>query len=163
MPAYTFIIRNWLAPVFLLLFCFALPSQAANPILTIKGKIGTGEQRYTYKQLKALPNFQIKTETIWTDSSHTYSAISIETLLNTVKAQGQTLKLIALNDYSVDVPIETLLKHKAFLAYEQDGKKMRIRNKGPLWLLYPFSDNPEINTPLYQSHSVWQLKTIEVF
>ena len=165
MPACTNMTRNWLTPTLLLVlyFIFALPSYAASHILTVKGKVGTGEQHYTYKQLKSLPNIKIETETIWTDSTHTYTAISVKTLLETVKAKGKTLKLIALNDYSVDVPVETLVKHNAFIAFEQDGKKMRIRNKGPLWLLYPFSDNPEINIPVYQSHSVWQLKTIEVF
>ena len=138
-------------------------SYAASDVLTITGKVENGAQSFSFKELEQLPRLKIVTETIWTDEPHTYTAISVKQLLTSVSAQGSTLKLIALNDYSVEVPINTLVEHDAFIAYEQDGKRMRIRDKGPLWILYPFSDKPEINIPVYQSHSVWQLKSIEVF
>lgn len=162
-PVNSAIKHFWLTALLLLsLVIMVQPIYAASPVLTIKGKIANGERSFTLKQLKQLPSLEVKTETIWTDEAHTYTAISVKQLLENVNAQGDTLKLIALNDYSVEVPVKTLIEHDAFIAYKQDGKRMRIRDKGPLWILYPFSDKPEINTPVYQSHSVWQLKSIEV-
>lgn len=156
--------RNILLALLLVIATLSLyqKSYAASPILTISGKITDNSIIFDINQLRAMPNFKIKTETIWTDGSHTYTAISIENLLTSIGAQGTQLKLTALNDYSIEVPINVLVENNAFIAFEKNGKKMRIRDKGPLWLLYPFTDSPQINTPFYQSHSVWQLKSIEV-
>ncbi|MFQ1877342.1 hypothetical protein ACK36J_07910 [Aeromonas veronii] len=38
---------------------------------------------------------------------------------------------------------------------------MTLRNKGPLWIIYPLSDHPELNKELYHSRMVWQLTAIE--
>lgn len=137
--------------------------QADQNVLTVSGLVDQGKHQFSFADLKAMPNYQVKTETIWTDQEHTYTAISVAQLLAQLEAKGETLRFIALNDYAIEVPVNVLVEHNAFIAFEQDGKPMRIRDKGPLWVLYPFSDQPQINTPFYQAHCAWQLKTIEVF
>ncbi len=39
---------------------------------------------------------------------------------------------------------------------------MPIRDKGPLWLVYPYDSNPDLNTDKYYSRSVWQIKELNV-
>ncbi|OPX57150.1 hypothetical protein BTE48_01370 [Oceanospirillum multiglobuliferum] len=152
-----------LVSLLLLTFLIATPLQADQNILTVTGEVTGSNHHFSLADLKAMPNYQVKTETIWTDQEHTYTAISVAQLLEKLGAKGQNLRFIALNDYAIEVPVDILLEHNAFIAFEQDGKPMRIRDKGPLWVLYPFSDQPQINTPFYQAHCAWQLKTIEVF
>ncbi|MBB1489455.1 molybdopterin-dependent oxidoreductase [Oceanospirillum sediminis] len=138
------------------------PAFAEKVILSLQGEGVRSPIHLSMDKLKSLPSVTVNTETIWTNQTHEYKGILLSTLLEKASAKGSTLSMTALNDYTIEVPIETLTRHKAFIAYEQDGMEMKIRNKGPLWLLYPFSDIPEINTPFYQSHSIWQLRKIRV-
>jgi hypothetical protein len=39
---------------------------------------------------------------------------------------------------------------------------MSLREKGPLWIIYPFDSSPEYQTELIYSRSIWQLNRIEV-
>jgi hypothetical protein len=32
-----------------------------------------------------------------------------------------------------------------------------VREKGPLWLMYPFSDVPELSDGIFKSRIIWQL------
>ena len=43
-----------------------------------------------------------------------------------------------------------------------DGKPLSVRDKGPLFLIYPFDKNPELYNEKYFSRSVWQIKKIEI-
>ncbi|MEJ6114555.1 hypothetical protein [Aeromonas salmonicida] len=48
------------------------------------------------------------------------------------------------------------------LAEKQDGKVLTLRNKGPLWIIYPLSEYPELNKEVYHSRMVWQLTALEI-
>mgnify|MGYP006148810241 CR=1 FL=1 len=54
----------------------------------------------------------------------------------------------------VQVPL-TLVRY-------QDDKPLTRRNKGPVWLLMPFSEYPEFDVSPIHSFMVWQLVRIEV-
>lgn len=148
--------------LFISLLLLASSAWAQRPILTLE--LPDRSINLTLSELKEMPANEVSTETIWTDKRHTFSSVSFKDLLETlnIDASGRKVKMIALNDYSIEVEVDTLIKNNAFIAYFMDGKKMRIRDKGPLWVLYPFSDQPEINIPPFQAHSIWQLKTIVI-
>ena len=40
---------------------------------------------------------------------------------------------------------------------------MSVRDKGPLFVIYPFDEAPELNNETYYGRSAWQVKSIEVF
>jgi hypothetical protein len=48
------------------------------------------------------------------------------------------------------------------LARLLDDKPMAVRDKGPLFIIYPFDSSAELRTTVYFSRSAWQLKSIEV-
>lgn len=158
----TIALRMLFTAATLLALLLSFNASAQRPILTVEGL--DKPVSFTLADLKALPATEVETETIWTDQSHRFSSVSFKDLMAHlgVETQGKKITMIALNDYSIKVEIDTLIEHNAFIAYAMDGKKMRIRDKGPLWVLYPFSDQPEINVPPFQAHSIWQLKTIVV-
>ena len=144
----------------LLLLLLSSLSRAEQPVLQVKGRISPVS--LTLTDLQAMPTTEVSTQTIWTDRKHRFSAVSVQTLLNELQVpdSAKTLTMVALNDYSIEVEIATLIQHNAFIAFAMDGETMRIRDKGPLWVLYPFSDQPEINIPPFQAHAIWQLKTL---
>ena len=42
-----------------------------------------------------------------------------------------------------------------------DGKPIGVREKGPLFVMYPFDERPELRTSVHFSRCIWQLKSIE--
>ena len=48
------------------------------------------------------------------------------------------------------------------MAFLNNGEPMSIRDKGPLWIIYPFDDNPDYQTEVIYSRSIWQLDQIHV-
>jgi hypothetical protein len=83
-------------------------------------------------------------------------------LLDYVKSEGQTVTIVALDGYAMEVPVEDLVKYDVVVATEIDGKKLSIRDKGPAWLIYPISTNKELEDTVYESRSVRQIKTITI-
>jgi len=82
-----------------------------------------------------------------------------------VKYSGETshsVRLTALDGYAMDLPMSDFEKYDAVVATEMDGKPLSVRDHGPAWLVYPASDHPELKDTVYDSRSVWQIKTIEI-
>ncbi|WVT76298.1 hypothetical protein QM996_29310 (plasmid) [Sinorhizobium chiapasense] len=48
------------------------------------------------------------------------------------------------------------------MALKQDGRYMEVADKGPLFVIYPFDDKPELKSEIYFSRSVWQVRTITI-
>ncbi|VTR27376.1 Uncharacterised protein [Serratia fonticola] len=47
------------------------------------------------------------------------------------------MTLYALNDYYIDVPISDVAKYNMILAYKMGGEMLKVRDFGPLFLIYP--------------------------
>ena len=48
------------------------------------------------------------------------------------------------------------------LAIEADGKPLSVRDKGPIWLLYPFDSDAQYQTEVIYARSIWQIERMEV-
>jgi hypothetical protein len=68
----------------------------------------------------------------------------------------------ALNDYSSDIPFSDIAKYNVILATKQNGQYMSVRDKGPLFIVYPFDSDPELKHQTYYGRSVWQVSRITV-
>lgn len=112
--------------------------------------------------LRALPQQTVTTHTPWHDGVVTFSGPRLWDLLEPLKPAGKTLHLTALNDYSVDIPLSDLQRYQPVLAWQLNGKALSVRNKGPLFLIYPFDTYPELHNPLYYGRAIWQIKMITV-
>ena len=47
-------------------------------------------------------------------------------------------------------------------AFRQNGAVLTVRDKGPLWIVFPRDDYPELNDPRVDLQWVWQLRAIEI-
>jgi hypothetical protein len=72
------------------------------------------------------------------------------------------MRVVALNDYAAEVPVEDARKFPMVFATHLDGQIMSVRDKGPLFLIYPFDEFPELFKEIYFGRSVWQITHIEV-
>jgi hypothetical protein len=68
---------------------------------------------------------------------------------------------VALNDYAVPLPMSDA-NSGAIIAYKMNGEYMPVRAKGPLWIMFPFDDKPELKTEAAYSRCVWQLRRLTI-
>ena len=64
------------------------------------------------------------------------------------------------DDYTTIVPIDDFHKFPVILALKMNGEYMRIRDKGPLFIVYPYDSSPELQNQIYYSRSAWQVSKI---
>ena len=135
--------------------------QGGEIILTIAGAIansnGDGSAFLDLALLKTLPAKQIVTETPWTKGVHTFTGVPLESLMAWVGARDKTVTVEALNDYSVDLPVDDGPKHGALVVYLFDGQPMLASDRGPLWILYPFTERAETRSETFYQRAVWNL------
>ena len=145
----------------------ALDAPTGKVLLTISGTLANpndhGAASFDLALLQTLPQHSFSTRTPWYAQPRRFSGVLLRDLLASVGAPaGATLKAVALNDYRVDIPTDDLMRHGAMLAYLLDDKPMSVREKGPLVIIYPFDDQPELRTPVHYSRAIWQLRSLEV-
>lgn len=134
---------------------------AEETILTIEGKTINGKAKhYTLEKIETFKVHTIKTHTPWHDGLTEFQGVLLSDLLKDVGNQGETIRVIALNDYSALIPVTDTGRYSPILAYKLNGSYMSIEDKGPLFVIYPFDDNPELQEEIYHSRSVWQVRTI---
>ena len=112
--------------------------------------------------LEKLPAQEFRTWTPWFKEPVTFRGPTLQSLLDAVGAQGQTLHMVALNDYAVHVPVSDARLFGPLLATHIDGKVLGVRDKGPLFLIYPFDEKPETRADQYYGRSIWQITRITV-
>ena len=139
-----------------------------DAFLTISGNIGrtTGGANNTYEisehEFLALPTSTVTTSTQWTLKSDFVGPL-LSRVLDEADAKGKKLRLIALDDFSVEVDADYLEKYGTILATSKEGVRLTIRDFGPIFVMYPRdSFREELDTPAAAAYLVWQLCGIEV-
>jgi hypothetical protein len=144
----------------------SLPAPTGKVILRVTGNIAhrnaPDAAEFDLAMLEGLGVVEMVTRTPWTEGAVHFAGISPRALLAAVGAQGTRVDAVALNDYRVEIPIADFESYPAVLAMRVDGRQLRVRDKGPLWLVYPWSDHPEIDNVEYHSRSIWQVKALVV-
>lgn len=160
------VLRGALGALFLMgLSGFALADLAAAPkgdvLLTISGQVsvtnGPGRLDLDQAQLDALPQTEFTTSTTWTSGTPVFKGVLLKDLIEAVGAQGTTITLTAANDYSITMPMADVAEDAPLLAYLVDGQTMSLRDKGPVWLVYPYDLSEDYRTEEIYSRSIWQL------
>ncbi|MEO7152211.1 MAG: molybdopterin-dependent oxidoreductase [Burkholderiaceae bacterium] len=135
-------------------------------LLTLAGRIARtnagGEAHFDQTMLAALPALSYATRTPWYPQARTFTGVRLRDVLAAVEAQGQDVRAIALNDYRVEIPASDVNGSDVMVAYLLDDQPMRVREKGPLVVIYPFDARRELRTAVYYSRAAWQLARIEV-
>jgi hypothetical protein len=143
-----------------------LPEITGQVILTVTGldtaTYPDGSVELDIGRLEALGTTEIATSSIWTDGVHHYRGVPLRVLIDHLDITAENLRLHALNDYSVDFPTPEALPEAPILAFEMDGSPMSVREKGPIWVIYPFDDDEDYRTDTIFSRSIWQLDQIDV-
>lgn len=142
-----------------------LPEPTGPVLLTVSGQIsngnGDGAARFDREMLKNLDWRVVRTFTSFTKGEQGFEGPSLSSVLAAVGADGDTLRATAINDYSVPIPAEHADAHDVILAMVWNGRQMRIRDKGPIWVVYPL-DEATAKTQRFDPEMIWQLNRIAV-
>jgi len=145
---------------------FALDAATGPVVLTVYGRVrkpnaGSAAQ-FDMAMLEQLPQHSFVTRTPWYSTPRKFTGPLLRDVLSACGAMGSNLRATALNDYRVDLPFEDTQRFDVLLARLLDDKPMAVRDKGPLFIIYPFDSSAELRTTVYFSRSAWQLKSLEV-
>lgn len=144
----------------------ALDAPKDRVILTVAGQItrsnGSDGANFDMAMLAALPQHSFRTVTPWHAEPRTYSGPLLRDVLAAAGAHGEQLTAVALNKYKVAIPAADATQWQVIVARELDGQPMAIRDKGPLFIIYPFDSHSDLRNERYYSRSAWQLRRIEV-
>ena len=143
-----------------------LPVPTDKPILTISGEIAdknVGDTaQFDRAMLEKMGLVTIVTTTPWYQGPMTFEGVPLDKLMAEVGAKGQRVVAYALNDYTTEIPMEDFAKHHAILALKRNGEYMPVRDKGPLFVIYPYDSDPELKSQIFYSRSAWQVARLVV-
>ena len=165
-----FAVIFFLISIFWQLAATASGSQLAKPtgqvILKIHGKLAHTNAddgaHFDYAMLKNLGLTEVSVDTPWTPAGTRFEGILSKTLLELVGAEGAEILAKAADGYTANIPFEDLAEHNTLLALSRNGERMRLKSKGPVWIVYPNEGRPDVVEATLNSRMVWQLKSLTV-
>lgn len=138
-------------------------SLAEDRPATIEGLLAAGGELVLDDQVLAqFESHTITTSTIWTEGTHVFRGPSLLDIVRKAGATDGMVRLTALNDYSVTIPIAELTETAPIVADSIDGKPFSVRDKGPFWVIYPYDSAAEYQTEVTYARSMWQLSTVAI-
>jgi hypothetical protein len=138
-------------------------SLASTTLLTVSGNVA-GQSPYTFtdQDLSALEQVEFTTTTLWTAGLKKFSGPSLKTLLAAVGAGPGALKLQAANDYHAILSQDMIEYNAPIIANRINDRPFGVREKGPLWLMFPYDSRIDYRSEDVYAVSVWQLQHIDV-
>ena len=143
-----------------------IPKPDGKVLLTLSGNIENtneaGKAVFDLAGLESLGLVSFQTTSPWYDGLTTFEGIPLQKLMDYVGAKGSVVKVTALNDYTTEIPLSDFQEYNVILALKINGKYLRIRDKGPLFVVYPYDSMPELNNKIYYSRSAWQVSRMNI-
>lgn len=143
-----------------------LAKPTGKVILTLSGNIENtnrdGKAVLDIASLEKLGVVSFQTTSPWYNGRTTFTGIPLQKLMDYVGAKGTVVKVTALNDYTTIIPLSDFKKYNVILALKINGEYMPIRDKGPLFVVYPYDSIPELNNQVYYSRSAWQVSRMDI-
>ncbi|WP_339490634.1 oxidoreductase [Pseudomonas sp. EL_65y_Pfl2_R95] len=162
----------WLITCSFMLFCLTVPDSAVasaayppnRPALSVE--LGDGHSvSLTLSELETMPKRMLTTLEPNEQEAVEWTGVDLNYLLTQLNISPESytsLRLEALNSYSVIIPRQDIQQFRPIIAYLRNGKSMPVSEYGPLYLIYPFNEFPELNVQLYYNRSIWQLSKISL-
>lgn len=144
----------------------ALDAPRGRVVLSVVGAVGEanadGRADFDMAMLEAMAQHSFTTATPWFKEARRFSGPLLRDVLAASGAKGTAMRAVALNDYKVEIPVEDALRHKVLMATRLDGQPMSVREKGPLFIIYPYDESADLRSERYYSRSAWQLRKLEI-
>ncbi len=142
-------------------------ADASNKLLNINTAQASqcnGDIALDAKALLALPQQRFATKHTWAEQAETFSGPLLQDVLSMAcpNTQISRLMLRAINDYSVEMDFNKIRHYKPIIALSVNGKRLSVRNKGPLWIMLPIDEFTELPPRSLDDIMIWQLSDISI-
>jgi hypothetical protein len=144
----------------LLLTTHLAAAKANGIILTLSGKASPAIQ-LDEERFAQMPQTSMTVQTPWYPGPQTFEGPLLRDVLKLAGIHSGNIKLTALNDYAITFPVSDAFQYDVILARKHNGKVMSVREKGPLFLMYPFHQHKELVKTQYFRRCSWQLNSIK--
>ena len=144
---------------------FADTSSGSPVLLTIRGNIEGPADKVVELDRETLTSFEstsIIATVPWLKSPTQFTGVRINTLLKSIGAKSNHFEAIAADDYNFTLRDLDFDKYPIIIAYEKDGEPLDARKLGPLLIMFPFDDFPELATERNQASAVWHLVEMKI-
>jgi hypothetical protein len=143
-----------------------LSEPSGTVLLTLTGAItntnSPGKAEFDRTMLESIGLTELVTSTPYTDGRPTFRGVTVAKLLDAAGAAGLKLHVAAVNGYQVVLDADEMRRYPILIALEQDGKPLRLRDRGPLWVILPSDQHPELKADSHNFKSIWQVKSIDI-
>ncbi|MEZ4863728.1 MAG: molybdopterin-dependent oxidoreductase [Caldilineaceae bacterium] len=136
-------------------------------ILTVTGKIGAANDNHRIVMdrvtIERVGEVEYSANDPFEERPVLYRGVLMRDLLKLwqVDPNAQSVHLVALNDYVIDIPITDFQNYPVLFALQADGVYMQPDYRGPAMLVYPV-DHYEFDALSVQAKWIWQIKAIDV-
>jgi hypothetical protein len=146
--------------------CLALDVSNSVVVLSVSGAVSQPNKGkdavFTMEMLTKLPQHSFVSKTPWYEKPVKFTGPLLRDVLAAAGAKGSQISGVALDDYRVEIPFSDAIKYPIVIARLLDNKPMALRDKGPLFIVYPFDSYNELHQDIYYTRSVWQLSKLIV-
>ena len=145
-----------------------IPAPKSKVVLTITGataRANRGDKlAFDRPTLEKLGLISYKNSNRWYKDPVTYVGVLGSTLLKVIgiPKNATKLKLRAVNDYIIDIPLEDFERWPVMFALKLNGDYLTLRDKGPIWVVYPTHLDEALSGPEHSGKWIWQLKSMIV-
>lgn len=137
-----------------------------DAVFTVRNGQGDVLRSFTDADLSALPQVTFETQTIWTALAHRFAGPTLVAVLDAAGIEELTdesvISLHALNDYTAWLHSSLISDSAPIIANRIDDAPFSVRDKGPLWVIFPYDQSPDYQTEVIFGVSVWQSYEITV-
>ena len=106
----------------------SLDQPKADSILTVSGKLSVTNAQATAQfdraMLEKIGMVSFTTMTPWYKEPVKFEGVPLAKLMAALEAKGEKIVVVAMNDYSAEVPMEDIAKYNVILALKRDGEYM---------------------------------------
>lgn len=148
--------------VLVLLFAACTGSLTLSQELEVSPVSGGTSMVLSLDDLRDLGETELRTGNEFVDGERLFRGPLVRDVLRHAGADNATLvRLTAANDYQVEIAAEEFMKYEVILALSMDGVPLSMRDKGPIWVIYPISSHAELQDPVFNNRLIWQLVKLE--
>lgn len=141
------------------LWAASLPAQEATGLLHVE--LLDGETVvFDLARLDKLPQVDVVTSTQWTEGTLTFSGPALAAVLADAGLPMAPVDAVATNGYAVKLTFPPGDELIAIVATRIDGEPIDRRDKGPLWVIYPYDSDDAYRTAEVFAQSIWHLERL---
>ena len=145
----------------------AIPTPSGEKVLAISGlvaaKNGDDALSFDIPTLERLGLVEYSVNDPWLKDTFTYTGVLMSDLLKYAGTfhTAQSVHIVALDDYQVDIPIADIDKWPILLATRSNGEYLSVDNFGATKIIYPYGSH-SIDKTSHNDLWIWSLKSMEV-